>query len=447
MASERGSGWRGVGAACVVGAAGLLCAADARADALTDLEAPFRAALASGSWTAMLGIAFVAGLATSLTPCVYPMIVITVGVFGARQTRSRLEAAKLSTAFVLGIAALFTPLGVAAGLSGGVFGSQLSSPVVLVGLALVFLALAASMFGAFELDLPSGLKNRLAGVGGTGLKGAFLLGLVSALIAAPCTGPVVGVLLTWVGTSGNVTLGALSFFVYALGLGLLFWLVGTFSMALPKSGAWLDAVKSVFGVVMIAAAVYFVRDLIPGLVDMAERSPRFLLGALGLLVAGGALGAIHASFHDPRVLVRLRKGVGTALCVGGLLGVIGYLQALPAGAQLAWLDDYAQARALAHAQRKPLLADFTASWCGACGELDRHTFSDPRVVREGSRFVPVRIDLSPGQDTPERQAVLQGYAQRGLPFVVLHQSDGRESARVTGFMTADEFLRLMRKAK
>lgn len=447
MARVNDSRWRRIGVGSVLCVAALANVGHARADALTDLEAPFRAALASGSWTTMLGIAFVAGLATSLTPCVYPMIVITVGVFGARQTTSRLEAAKLSTAFVLGIAALFTPLGVAAGLSGGVFGSQLSSPVVLVGLAVLFLALAASMFGAFELDLPSGLKNRLAGVGGAGLKGAFLLGLVSALIAAPCTGPVVGVLLTWVGTSGNVALGALSFFVYALGLGLLFWLVGTFSMSLPKSGAWLDAVKSAFGVVMIAAAVYFVRDLIPGLVDMAQRSQRFLLGSLALLAVGTALGAIHASFHDPGVVVRARKGVGIVLCVAGLLGLIGYLQALPPGAQIAWLDDYAQARARALAEGKPLLADFTASWCGACGELDRHTFSDPRVVREGGRFVPVRIDLSPGKDTPERQAVLQAYAQRGLPFVVLHQSDGNESARVTGFMTADDFLGLMRKAK
>jgi thiol:disulfide interchange protein DsbD len=414
---------------------------------LGDLEAPFRAALASGSWSAMLAIAFVAGLATSLTPCVYPMIVITVGVFGARETTSRVEAAKLSTAFVLGIAALFTPLGVAAGLGGGVFGSQLSSPIVLVGLALVFLVLAASMFGAFELDLPAELKNRLAGVGGAGLKGAFLLGLVSALIAAPCTGPVVGVLLTWVGTSGNVALGALSFFVYAIGLGLLFWLVGTFSMSLPKSGAWLDAVKSVFGIVMVAAAVYFVRDLIPGFTDLAKRTGPFLAGALALLAVGLGLGAVRTSFHDPRASARVRKGLGVALSVAGLVGVIGYLEALPPGAQLAWTEDYAHARTLARAERKPLLADFTASWCGACGELDRLTFSDPRVVREGGRFVTVRIDLSPGKDTPERQAILQGYAQRGLPFVVLHHGDGRESARVTGFVDADAFLALMRKAQ
>src|SRR5262245_30703690 len=147
----------------------LLCTLPAQADTLSDLEAPLRAALQSGSWLTALGLAFAAGLATSLTPCVYPMIVITVSVFGARETTSKLAAAKLSSAFVLGIAALFTPLGVIAALTGDVFGSQLSNPWVLGGLALFFIALAASMFGAFDLDLPSGLKNRLAMVGGDGM--------------------------------------------------------------------------------------------------------------------------------------------------------------------------------------------------------------------------------------------------------------------------------------
>ena len=235
-------------------AALLAAPAVARADALGDLEAPFRAALESGSFGMALGLVFLGGIATSFTPCVYPMIAITVSVFGARQTETRMQGALLSTAFVLGIAALFTPLGLVAAMTGGVFGSALSSPIVLIGLSLLFLGLAASMFGAFDLDLPSGLKNRLAMVGGVGVKGAFVLGLCSALIAAPCTGPVLGFLLTWVGTTGNVAFGALSLFVYALGLGLLFWLVGTFSVTLPKSGQWLEWIKSVFGIVMVVAA-------------------------------------------------------------------------------------------------------------------------------------------------------------------------------------------------
>jgi thiol:disulfide interchange protein DsbD len=417
----------------------------ARADTLSELEAPLRSALQSGSFGLALGIAFATGVATSLTPCVYPMIVITVSVFGARQATSKLAAARQSTAFVLGIAALFTPLGVVAALTGDVFGSQLSNPIVLWGLAAFFVALAASMFGAFDLDLPAGLKNRLAMVGGDSLKGAFVLGLVSSLIAAPCTGPVISFLLTWVGTTRNVVFGALAFFSYSLGLGLLFFLVGTFSLSLPKSGQWLEGVKSVFGIVMVAAAVYFVRDLIPGLVELAQHTTSFLLATLGLIALGLALGAVHLSYHGSSLLVRARKSLGIALSVAGVCGVIGYSIALPPGARIPWLEDYAHAKTLALQSNKPMLVDFGASWCGACEELDRHTFSDARVVREGQRFVAVRVDLSPGKTSEQKEAVLKSYNQRGLPLVVLHDRGGQEAARVTSFVEASEFLALLRK--
>ncbi|HKU42087.1 MAG TPA: cytochrome c biogenesis protein CcdA [Polyangiales bacterium] len=419
----------------------------ARADALGDLEKPFSAALQSGSWAYALSLIFLAGIATSLTPCVYPMIAITVSIFGARSSTSRGEAAALSTMFVLGIAALFTPLGLFAATTGGVFGAALANPFVLVGLALLFLGLAASMFGAFDIDLPAGLKNRLATVGGVGYKGAFFLGLCNALIAAPCTGPVLGFLLTWVGTTGNVAFGAIALFTYALGLGLLFWLVGTFSVSLPKSGQWLEWVKSVFGIVMVVAALYYVRDLIPGLMDLAERSPRALGIGAGLLVLGIALGAIHLSFHDPSAAARARKGFGIAFSVIGLAALVGYTQAMPEGAHIAWGDDYHAALAQAQTQQRPLLVDFGASWCGACKELEQKTFSDPRVVREGSRFVPVRVDLSPGKDSPEKRQVLARYAQRGLPLVVLHKPSGEVASKVTSFVEADDFLELMRAVR
>ncbi len=415
----------------------------AQAAAFGDLETPFRDALQSGSFSLALGLIFLGGIATSLTPCVYPMIAITVSVFGARQVKSRLEGATLSTAFVLGIATLFTPLGLVAALTGDVFGSALANPVVLVVLAIVFLALAASMFGAFELNLPPALQNRLAQVGGVGFKGAFALGLVSAVIAAPCTGPVLGFLLTWVGTSRNVIFGALSLFTYSLGLGLLFWLVGTFSVTLPKSGRWLEWVKSVFGIVMVVAAIYYVRDLIPGLTELAERTPPFLVTGFGLIVAGVLAGAVHLSFHGSSWITRLRKGAGIALCTAGLLAVVGYLQALPPGAKLEWMHDYDHARAEAKASSRPLLVDFGASWCGACGELERHTFGDPRVVKEGQRFVAVKVDLSPGQDTPKKKAILKSYNQRGLPLVVLHDSEGDEAHRITEFVEPEELLTVM----
>jgi len=413
---------------------------------LNDLEKPFTAALSSGSYASALGFIFLAGIATSLTPCVYPMIAITVSVFGARASEGRRRAALLSTSFVLGIAALFTPLGLLAATTGGVFGSALSSPIVLAGLATLFLVLAASMFGAFDLDLPSSLKNRLATMGGVGYRGAFAIGLASALIAAPCTGPVLGFLLTWVGATGNLAFGALSLFVYAIGLGMLFWLVGTFSVSLPKSGRWLEWVKSVFGIVMIVAAVYYVRDLVPGLAALAERTPRALILGVVCMVLGLALGAIHLSFHAPG-RERARKAGGVAVAALGLTVLVGYTQALPPGAHLQWEADYHAALARASQEQKPMLVDFSASWCGACQELERNTFTDPRVVREGEHFVRVRIDLSPGQDNPEKRALLSRYEHRGLPLVVLHKPSGEATSRVTSFVEPDRMLELMREAR
>lgn len=420
----------------------------ARADFIGDLAQTFERSLANGTWGLSLGLIFLAGLATSLTPCVFPMIAITVSVFGARQAKTKLEGAKLSTSFVLGIATLFTPLGVIAGLSGDLFGAALASAWVLVPLAVVFLALAASMFGAFELNLPPALQNKLSSVGGVGTLGAFLFGLVSSVIAAPCTGPVVGALLSWIGTTRSVAFGGLAMFVYALGLGTLTWIVGTFAISLPKSGSWVEWTKSVFGIAMIVAAIYYLRDLL-GLGEVAQKTTIWLAASLALMAVGVLVGAVHLSFHDGWP-VRLRKGAGVALATVGLAGLVGWLVALPPlppGARIPWMSDYAAAQALARQEHKPMLVDFGASWCGACGELDRDTFSDLRVVSAARRFVPVRVDLSPDKDTPEKRAVLRSYHERGLPLVVLHGADGVEVARLKQFVPPEEFVALLGRAR
>ncbi len=417
----------------------LLLTQTASADALGDLESPFQSALQEGSLVLALGLVFLAGIGTSLTPCVYPMIAITVSIFGARQAKSKAEGAKLSAMFVLGMATLFTPLGMVAALTGGVFGAALANPYVLAGLALVFIAFAASMFGAFEMNLPMAFRNKLATAGGVGPKGAFVLGLVSALVAAPCTGPVLTVLLTWVSTSKNIAFGAASLFVYALGLGVLFFLVGTFAIGLPKSGKWLEAVKSTFGTVMLVMALYYLKALLPDVLP-AERQTAVLVGGVVIFALGIALGAIHLSFHSPSWPVRLRKGVGVFAAVIGAFAVITWLQSVPSGAKIAWVEDLQEARALAQAQGKPLLVDFGASWCGACGELDRHTFSDPRVVSASQGFIAVRVDLSPGEVTPEKKAWLAEYAQKGLPLIVIHDPAGAEVKRFTAFVEPDVFL-------
>ncbi|MEQ9081226.1 MAG: cytochrome c biogenesis protein CcdA [Sandaracinaceae bacterium] len=427
----------------------LMVAGTAHADWLTDLTSPFEAALAEGSWGPVLGIMFAAGLLTSLTPCVYPMIAITVSIFGASQAKSKLHGAGLSTMYVLGMCALFTPLGLIVGLTGGVFGDFLGNPWIVIPLAVFFVVMATSMFGAFELSLPPSLQNKLAQMGGLGPKGAFTLGLVGGLIAAPCTGPVLGGLLAWITTTQNAALGGAALFAYSVGLGLPTWLVGTFAISLPKSGRWLEWVKSVFGIVMVAAALWFLRAFIPvgsGTVsDYIQRTPTWLMIAAGLLVVGLAAGAVHLSYHGADKLTITRKSLGIAMSTLGLVLLAIWLGAPPPGARIAWLDDYEAARERAESQNKPLLVDFGASWCGACEELDSHTFSDPRVVSAGQRFVAVRLDLSrrgdPGYD------VLAQYDQRGLPLVVLHHSDGEEAGRVTSFVEAERMLQLMREVR
>jgi thioredoxin:protein disulfide reductase len=385
--------------------------------------------------------AMVGGFLVSLTPCVYPMIAITVSVFGAREAKSRWEAAGLSTVFVLGIAAMFTPMGMLAGLTGSAFGTALANKWVVIGISLIFLALAANLFGAFEFVLPDSLTQRLASVGGVGYGGAFVLGLVSGVVAAPCTGPVLTGILVWIGKTQSVAQGAAALFAFSMGLGVPFWLVGTFAVKLPKSGRWMVHVKSVFGIVMVVAALYFLRNAFPALAHLARPTTAFALGAAGTLVVGLLLGAVHLSFDDGGAIVKARKVTGIAAAVTGTFLLVGWAQA-PRG-ELSWLHAEEEAKQLAVSSGKPMMIDFTATWCGACQELAKHTFTDPRVQAEASRFVAVKVDAT-NEDDPKVEATMKRYAVRGLPTVVLLDSHGKEAHRFVDFVEADAFYKVIK---
>jgi thiol:disulfide interchange protein DsbD len=405
------------------------------------LAGAFRSALEGGSLGSAMLVSFLAGIGTALTPCVYPMIAITVSVFGARKVDTRLEGALLSSSFVAGMTVLFTTLGIVASLSGGVFGDELGNPWIAGALALVFVLMAASMFGAFELALPASWMTKLSDAGGIGHKGAFVLGMASSIIAAPCVGPVLGLLLPWIGTTGNVGFGVACMVAYSLGMGLLFWVVGTFAVTLPKSGRWMEWVKSGFGLLMIASALYFVRAWLPGYAQLQEE-PLPLLIALGVIALGLALGAVHVSFSGGGV-ARARKTLGiVAVCAGALLA-LATLEARPL--HTGWEKDLVSAREKAKSASSPMLIDFGANWCQACGELERHTFSDPTVMQEAARFVKVKVDLSPGPDVERGKEWLAAYGARGLPLVVLHDREGKEVARITEFVEAAEMLELLRR--
>ena len=364
---------------------------------------------------------------------------------------------------MLGIVAMFVPLGVVAGLTGSVFGSALSHSWVNIAVGVLFLALAASMFGAFEMVLPQSLMQRLSAVGGIGYGGAFLLGLVSGVVAAPCTGPVLTGILVWISQTHSVMLGAAAMAAFSVGLGIPFWIVGTFAVSLPKSGKWMLWVKSFFGVVMVIAALYFLKLAFPVLTEYASAGWTFRGIAIAVTIVGLLIGAVHLDWSDGGLWVKARKGLGIALMTAGGFAAVASLEAprdsaasQPAdagdGPWLSFTYSEPEARDKAKAEKRPMLIDFTAKWCIACGKLDRNTFSDPRVRKQAGHFVALKIDLSVNEDWSDEEQEKQEeefdkiqakYGVVGLPTVILYDSTGKERQRITDFIGPDEFLKLL----
>lgn len=403
------------------------------------------ALLSEGSILAFAA-AFAGGAATSLTPCVYPLIPITVSIFGARKAGSRREAIGLSALYVLGIASMYSALGVGAALTGKAFGSVMQNPWVMAFVALVLATLAASMFGAFELRLPSAWQARLSTVGGAGKAGAFGMGLVSGIIAAPCTGPVLAAALTFVAAKGSIPFGFAIMFVYALGIGLLFFLIGAFSLSLPKSGPWMETVKSAFGVALLAAAGVFLLDAFPSVKAQFGAARAGAIAAAAAAAAGVLAGALHAGFGGSTA-ARFAKVAGIVLLVGGIVYADGASDARErrrAEAGLAWLHDEGAALALARREGRPVIIDFWADWCAACKELDRGAWADPRVRAEAARFVAVKLDGT--DDSDAFQKVTAKYGVVGMPTVVFIDPLGREvPERVTAAVAGEEMLATLRR--
>jgi thioredoxin:protein disulfide reductase len=389
--------------------------------------------------TVLLTLGF--GLLTALTPCVYPMVPITLAIFGAKGVR-RSRAVALAGAYVAGIALLFGVLGTTFALLGKAFGTFLANPFVIVPLALFFVAMALSMFGAFELGLPEGLQARLSRVGGRGFLGAFLMGLVAGLIAAPCTGPPLASLLVYIATTRDARFGFVLCSVYGLGIGLPFLALAAFAMSLPRSGAWMEAVKSVFGVVLLTAALYYLKNVVPALEHFTGRTPSFAALMVGLAVAGLALGAIHLTFHGGAA-ERLRKAAGVALMTIGLFGATNYVLTPKGNVELTWLRDEPAAVAAARTSGRPLLIDFMAGWCLPCREFDVKVFSRPDVAAELGRFTLLRVDLTREDDDPALGVLKKKYGADTLPAIRIVSPAGAVVAKTDELMEPDAFLRLL----
>jgi thiol:disulfide interchange protein DsbD len=395
------------------------------------------------------------GFMASLTPCVYPMVPITVSIFGATEAKSRWRGAALSATFVLGIAALFTPMGIVSALSGKLMGSALSNSFVVIGLAILFAALASSMFGAFELALPSGLNNKLSTVGGVGYKGAFVMGLVMGLIAAPCTGPFLTGMITVIATSHDVVLGTASLFSFALGLGVLFFVAGAFAVSLPKGGAWMMGIKWVSGVGLAYMSFAYLRDRFEWARNLVAH-PGYAFGAAAgvIFLIGLVLGVVHmVAERRKSPIAHLSKPMKLASIVPAVVGCTLFVSWVPqphdGGADpnvppIAWIANEEQGRAKAIAENKPVMIDFGATWCKGCMELEHETFPDPIVRTEARRFISIHIDAT-DDDAPDTKRLQEKYKVIGLPTVIMFDANGKEVARFNEFVKADKFVEAMKK--
>lgn len=402
--------------------------------------------LIQGNVLLAFGVAFVSGFITSLTPCVYPVIGITVAVFGATEAKSKLHAFSLSATFVGGIALMYTTLGVVAGLTGMLFGSLMSNPWIIGVIAVLFVVLSLGMFGVYEMQLPSVLRDRLGRAGGVGYIGALVMGLVSGVVAAPCAGPIVSGILVYVGTTQSPVMGAFLLFSYSVGMGLLFLVVGTFAASLPKSGKWLDGVKDVLGAILLIVAAYFLWGAIGPLRDIWPHWPIFLwAGVVASAVGFGLVVASHTAFYKGKQVVYIAARVValTLLVAGSTTAIYSLLKEEPSDLQ--WRHELEPALALAREQEKPHMIDFTAEWCTACHEIEKVTFNDPKVSRVLEDFVIIQLDMT--ENSEEDEKTMERYEVTGLPAVIVFDAAGEEVGRINEFKKPDEFLEILRRAE
>ena len=410
-------------------------------------------------WAIVFGF-LVFGLLLAFTPCVFPMIPIISGIIageGHQITRSR--SFLLSLSYVLGMAITYTVAGIAAGLSGTLLSNALQNIWVLGTFALVFVLLALSMFGFYELQLPSTLQSKLSDasnrIGGGKMSGTFFMGALSAIIVGPCVAaPLAGALL-YIGQSRDVVLGGSALFAMAIGMGVPLLLVGlSAGTLLPKAGAWMDAVKKFFGVMLLAVAVWVMSPALPVVAVMLAVSALLIVSAI-------YLHAIDPLPAHARGAHRFWKGIGVmallagaALLIGALSGGRDILQPL-SGLRLAGapsestvtrferVRNVAELDARLASAGRPVMLDFYADWCVSCKEMEHYTFSDPKVQAKFTGMLLLQADVT--ANNPDDQQLLKRFKLFGPPGIIFFDAKGGELAdgRTIGFQEAERFLKTL----
>ena len=380
-------------------------------------------------------IVLLGGLALNLTPCVYPLIGVTVAYFGNEGGGTR-RVIGLAVVYVLGIALTFSAVGVTAALSGGLFGAALQNPYVLGTIAAMLLLLAAASFGLFTLQPPQWMMRHV-GVARPGYAGSLIMGLGMGIVAAPCIGPIVLGLLLMVQRSGSAIFGFALFFTLAVGMGIPYIglaLAAGSIRSLPRSGEWLAWIEQLFGFVLIGLALYFLDPVVPN--RLISRLLPYYGVAVGLYLGFAARAGRN---WQPFLVFRSALGVASAAALVYLL--------IPSPGPRAQLGFQAFDPALlrnAMAARKPVVVDFSADWCVPCREMEHTTFTDPAVVNGAAGFVRLRANMT--AENARNQALMKQFNVQGVPTVVFIDSAGQVRKRRVGYIGPAEFAKLLRES-
>ncbi len=394
---------------------------------------------------------FLGGFLTSFTPCVYPVIPIVMGYVGTRSGGSKLKGLYLSLFFVLGLAIVYSTFGIFAAMTGSMLGISFQNPIVVYFIAGIFIIMGLSMAGFFEIPVPSSISSKVQKGHKSEIIGSIIVGGVAGIIAAPCVGPVLVALLSWISQTGNVFLGFWLTFTFSLGLGVIFLLAGTFSgviAAMPKGGKWMDYFKYFFAILLVGGGLYFLGTIL-------SNSTNLILWGIFVLSTSILSGLFKQSDGEElkkkvfKIVLVLLFLTGSLLFVKGINmkyfpTTVETAQNLSSSAiknPLNWENSLEQGKMAAKEQDKLIMIDTYADWCVACKELDEFTFSDSDVINELKKMVLIKLDFT--EKNSENESIRKSLNVIGMPTVIFLSSDGKEITRFSGFLKKEKFMKFL----